>query len=78
MSIAIRVQNLSKCYSIYKTPSDRLKQRVPPRPQRPVSQSPKQYRQFWPLKDVSFEIKKVKPWASSEIVVQSRSIQLGA
>ncbi len=53
--IAISVQNLSKCFQIYDNPRDRLKQFVLPRMQR----EPKQYfREFWALKDVSFEIKK--------------------
>ena len=57
--IAIRVQTLSKCYHIYDTPRDRLKQFVVPRLQRMAGQTPKQYfREFWALKDVSFEIKK--------------------
>jgi len=57
--IAIKVQNLSKCYHIYDNPRDRLKQFVAPRVQRLTWQSPKQYfREFWALKDVSFEIKK--------------------
>lgn len=57
--IAIRVSNLSKCYQIYEAPRDRLKQFVAPRLQRMAGQAPKQYfREFWALKDVSFEIKK--------------------
>ena len=57
--IAIRVTNLSKCYQIYDVPGDRLKQFVAPRLQRLAGQSPKQYfREFWALKDVSFEIRK--------------------
>lgn len=57
--IAIRVQGLSKCYQIYETPGDRLKQFVVPRLQRLAGQTPRQYfREFWALKDVSFEIKK--------------------
>jgi len=57
--IAIKVENLSKCYQIYDTPRDRLKQFVLPRLRRPVGLPPKQYyRGFWALKDVSFEIKK--------------------
>jgi lipopolysaccharide transport system ATP-binding protein len=57
--IAISIQNLNKCYHIYDNPSDRLKQFVAPRLQRLTWQSPKQYyREFWALKDVSFEIKK--------------------
>ena len=57
--IAIRVQNLSKCYQIYDAPRDRLKQFVAPRLQRMAGQIPKQYfREFWALKDISLEIKK--------------------
>lgn len=57
--VAIRVQNLSKCYQIYDTPRDRLKQFVVPRLQRLAGRSPKQYfRDFWALRDVSFEIQK--------------------
>ena len=59
MTIAIKVENLSKCYHIYENPSDRLKQIVVPRLQRLTWQSPKQYfREFWALNDVSFEVKK--------------------
>ncbi len=55
--IAIRVQNLSKCYQIYDKPRDRLKQFVVPRLQRIACQAPKQYfREFWALRDISFEI----------------------
>lgn len=57
--IAISVKNLSKRYEIYANPRDRLKQFVLPRLQRLVGQAPKQYfRDFWALKDVSFEVKK--------------------
>jgi len=57
--IAIRVTNLGKRYEIYDTPRDRLKQFFAPRLQNLVGQTPKQYfREFWALKDVSFEIKK--------------------
>ena len=57
--IAISVKNLSKCFQIYETPRDRLKQFVLPRLQRFAGKTPKQhYREFWALKDVSFEIKK--------------------
>lgn len=57
--IAIRVQNLSKCYQIYDTPRDRLKQFFLPRLQDFSGQAPKQYfREFWALHDISFEVKK--------------------
>lgn len=49
--IAIKVENLSKCYHIYDQPRDRLMQML--------TRGRKQYyREFWALKDVSFEIKK--------------------
>ena len=58
-NIAIKVQNLSKYYHIYDNPRDRLKQFFSLRLQRMTWQNPKQYfREFWALKDVSFEIKK--------------------
>jgi lipopolysaccharide transport system ATP-binding protein len=57
--IAIKVENLSKCYQIYDRPNDRLKQFVLPRLQRLLGRKPKQYfRGFWALKEVSFEVKK--------------------
>lgn len=57
--IAIRVQNLSKCYEIYAAPRDRLKQFVLPPLQRLAGRPSEQYfREFWALKDVSFEVKK--------------------
>lgn len=57
--VAIKVENLSKCYHIYDQPRDRLKQFVVPRLRHLVSLPHKQYyREFWALKDVSLEIKK--------------------
>ena len=57
--IAIKVSNLSKCYQIYDKPHDRLKQSIIPRIQSLAGKIPKQYfREFWALKDISFEIKK--------------------
>lgn len=37
--IAIRISNLSKCYEIYNSPRDRLKQFVAPRLQRLAGQT---------------------------------------
>jgi ABC-type polysaccharide/polyol phosphate transport system, ATPase component len=49
--IAIKVENLSKCYQIYEKPHDRLLQML--------ARGRKQfYKEFWALKDVSFEVKK--------------------
>lgn len=57
--VAIRVSNLSKCYQIYDNPNDRLKQFVVPKVLSIVGQHSKPYfREFWALKDISFEIKK--------------------
>ena len=72
-NVAIRVTNLSKCYQIYATPRDRLKQFVVPTlcrvfpPLRkffasinyqPSTALPRFYKEFWAIKDLSFEIKK--------------------
>lgn len=55
--IVIKVENLSKCYQIYNEPHDRLKQFFLPRIQRFANMVPKRYcRDFWALKDVSFEV----------------------
>jgi lipopolysaccharide transport system ATP-binding protein len=73
--IAIKVENLSKCYHIYDNPRDRFKQFVVPRLQRLSRQKPKQYfREFWALKDVSFEIKKAKPSASSAAMAAANQL----
>lgn len=57
--VAIKVENLSKCYQIYDQPQDRLKQSIMPRIRRILGRAPVNYfREFWALRDVSFEIKK--------------------
>jgi len=49
--LAIKVEHLSKCYQIYDKPRDRLMQMV--------ARGRKQYfREFWALRDVSFQIEK--------------------
>ncbi|MEZ5662323.1 MAG: ABC transporter ATP-binding protein [Burkholderiaceae bacterium] len=56
--VAIRVEGLSKCYHIYDRPQDRLKQALMPRLQQTLGMQPRQYfREFWALRDVSFEIR---------------------
>ena len=56
---AIRVSNLNKCYAIYEKPQDRLKQSVLPRLYTIFRRQHKQYyREFWALRDVSFEVEK--------------------
>lgn len=55
----IRVNQLSKCYQVYRRPQDRLKQALVPRLQRLVMMKPRQfYREFWALRGVSFEIRR--------------------
>ena len=57
--IAININSLSKCYQIYDHPRDRLKQFLIPRFQKFLGLSPrKYYREYWPLKDISFQVKK--------------------
>jgi len=57
--IAIRVNNLSKCYKIFNQPHDRLKHSVYPRLQKFTGLPVKQYfREFWALRDVTFEVRK--------------------
>ena len=55
----IEVENISKCYEIYKKPLDRLKQYAT-QGVGAISQSSKKkyYREFWALRDVSFKIGK--------------------
>src|SRR5689334_2003874 len=58
-NIVIQVKDLSKCYHIYSRPQDRLKQSVMPRLQQLVGRTPNRYfREFWALREVSFEVNK--------------------
>lgn len=57
--VVIRVESLSKRYEIYDAPRDRLKQFVLPRVQRMLGRQPVQYfREFWAVKNVSFEVRR--------------------
>ncbi len=57
--IAIKVDNLSKCYHIYENPRDRLKQFLLPGFRRLIGGAERNYfNEFWALRDVSFELKK--------------------
>lgn len=47
--VAIRVDNLSKCYQIYDSPRDRLLQMI-------LRGRRQYYKEFWALKDVSFSV----------------------
>jgi len=57
--IAIKVNALDKCYHVYDKPQDRLKQSLLPRIHRLFGKPEKLYhRDFWAVKNVSFEIPK--------------------
>lgn len=57
--IVVRVNDLGKCYHVYEHPQDRLKQFVLPRLHRWIGKPAKRYfREFWALRNASFEIKK--------------------
>lgn len=55
---AIQVENLGKCYQIYASPRDRLKQFVVPNLQQLFRKPAHRYfREFWALKDVTFDVR---------------------
>ena len=57
--IAIAIRDLSKCHYIYERPQDRLKKMVVPRLQRAMGLQPTDYgKEFWAVKNVSFEVKR--------------------
>jgi lipopolysaccharide transport system ATP-binding protein len=57
--IAIKVENLSKCYPIFQTPQDRLKQMVLPHLRALVGlERKKYYYPFEAVRDISFELRK--------------------
>jgi len=56
--IALRVENLSKCYQVYNTPRARLKQFILPHLNRIFGRKSYNYfHDFWALRDVSFDVK---------------------
>jgi lipopolysaccharide transport system ATP-binding protein len=56
---AIEVNHLGKSYNIYRRPQDRLKQSLVPRLQQLVGRTPNRYfREFWALRNVSFNVRK--------------------
>lgn len=58
-ALAIRADGLGKCYAIYESPRDRLKQFVLPRLGRAIGRAPaRYYREFWALREVSFAVRR--------------------
>lgn len=57
--LAISVEGLNKCFHIYESPSHRLQQFIFPRLDRILRRDPRAYfREFWALRDVSFEVRR--------------------
>lgn len=57
--LAVHVSDLSKCYTIYKRPIDRLKQSIVPRVLQAFGSPPRTYyREFWALRSVSLDVGK--------------------
>lgn len=57
--LAIQVIGVSKCYQVYDKPHDRLKQAILPHLRRASGFSSKEYfKEFWALKNLSFEVKR--------------------
>lgn len=57
--VSIKVENISKCFQIYDHPRDRLKQMLVPRFRRKFGLPTRDYyREFWALKDISFDVKR--------------------
>ncbi|HEY0845158.1 MAG TPA: ABC transporter ATP-binding protein [Noviherbaspirillum sp.] len=58
-SVAISASEVSKCYQIYRTPRDRLKQFVLPHFRKALGLPERRhFDEFWALRDVSFEVKR--------------------
>jgi len=57
--VVVRVEGVSKCFQVYERPGDRLRQLVLSRLRRLVGRQPRNhFREFWALRDVSFDIRK--------------------
>ncbi len=54
-NIAIQVENVSKCFEMYKTPADRLKQMLYPKL---LNNKKIYYDEFWALRDINFEVER--------------------
>ncbi|KYP93951.1 sugar ABC transporter ATP-binding protein [bacteria symbiont BFo2 of Frankliniella occidentalis] len=58
-NVAIKVNNVRKCYNIYNSPRDRLKQFILPKFQKLVGkENKKYYDEFWALDNINFSVKK--------------------
>lgn len=56
---AIQIKNVDKCYKVYETPTQRLKQFILPHIRQKLGKAQNVYhKDFWALKDVSFELPK--------------------
>lgn len=57
--VVVKASNLSKCYQIYNTPNDRLKQFILPYLTRKLGlRQPMYFREFWALRGVSFQLRR--------------------
>lgn len=57
--VVIQVDGVGKCFNIYDSPQDRLKQFIMPKIRKDISDGSISYhREFWALKDVSFKVGK--------------------
>ncbi|NDL62310.1 ABC transporter ATP-binding protein [Acerihabitans arboris] len=55
--MAIKIDNISKCYQVYESPTRRLKQFIVPRLDHYLGKPPRNYHEdFWALRDISFEL----------------------
>lgn len=57
--IAVRAENISKCYHLYERPGQRLRQFLMPRMEGLLGRDSKaNYREFWALKEATFEVRR--------------------
>jgi len=56
-NVAIKIENISKCYQVYESPSRRLKQFIVPRLDLCLGKQPRAYHEdFWALENISFDL----------------------
>lgn len=57
--VSVSVSGISKCYQVYATPHDRLKQFLLPRLARATFRQPRRYfKEFWALRNISFDVRR--------------------